>query len=44
MREDQAEEAARLIEQAAAKAGEALAFRCPVDAEGKVGNNWRECH
>lgn len=44
VREDQAEEAARLIEQAAAKAGEALAFRCPVDAEGKVGNNWRECH
>ena len=44
VKEDQAEEAARLIEQAAAKAGEALAFRCPVDAEGKVGNNWRECH
>lgn len=44
VREDQAEVAARLIEQAAAKAGEALAFRCPVDAEGKVGNNWRECH
>lgn len=44
VREDQAEEAARLIEQAATKAGEALAFRCPVDAEGKVGNNWRECH
>jgi DNA polymerase I-like protein with 3'-5' exonuclease and polymerase domains len=44
VREDQAEEAARLIEQAATKAGEALGFRCPVDAEGKVGNNWRECH
>jgi DNA polymerase I-like protein with 3'-5' exonuclease and polymerase domains len=44
VREDQAEEAAKLIEQAATKAGEALAFRCPVDAEGKVGNNWRECH
>ena len=44
VREDQAEEAARLIEQAATKAGEALKFRCPVDAEGKVGNNWRECH
>lgn len=41
---DQAETAARLIEQAATKAGEALKFRCPVDAEGKVGNNWRECH
>jgi DNA polymerase I-like protein with 3'-5' exonuclease and polymerase domains len=44
VREDQAEEAARLIEQAATKAGEALGFRCPVNAEGKVGNNWRECH
>jgi DNA polymerase I-like protein with 3'-5' exonuclease and polymerase domains len=44
VREDQAEEAARLIEQAATKAGEALRFRCPVDAEGKIGNNWRECH
>jgi DNA polymerase I-like protein with 3'-5' exonuclease and polymerase domains len=44
VREDQAEEAARLIEQAATKAGEALGFRCPVDAEGKIGNNWRECH
>ena len=44
VREDQAEEAAKLIEQAATKAGEALKFRCPVDAEGKVGNNWRECH
>ena len=44
VREDQAEEAARLIEQAANKAGEALKFRCPVDAEGKIGNNWRECH
>jgi hypothetical protein len=23
---------------------QALGFRCPVDAEGKIGNNWRECH
>jgi hypothetical protein len=37
-------QAARLVEQAAAKAGEALKFRCRVDAEGKVGNNWKECH
>lgn len=42
--EHQAEQAARLIEQAAARAGEALSFRCPVDAEGKVGNNWKDCH
>lgn len=42
--EDQAEQAARLIEQAAANAGQVLGFRCPVDAEGKVGNNWKDCH
>lgn len=40
----QAEQAARLIEKAANIAGEVLQFRCPVDAEGKVGNNWKECH
>ncbi len=40
----QAEQAARLIEKAANIAGEVLQFRCPVDAEGKVGENWRECH
>lgn len=40
----QAEQAARLVEQAAAKAGEALKFRCRVDAEGKTGSNWKECH
>lgn len=44
VREDQAEEAAKLIEQAATKAGEALAFRCPVNAEGKVGDNWKQTH
>lgn len=42
--EHQAEQATKLIEQAARKAGEALSFRCPVDAEGKVGNNWKDCH
>lgn len=40
----QAEQAARLIEKAANIAGEVLQFRCPVDAEGKVGANWKECH
>ena len=44
VREDQAEEAAKLIEQAATKAGEALKFRCPVNAEGKVGDNWKQTH
>ena len=39
-----AQQAKFIIEQAAIKAGEALQFRCPVAAEGKVGNNWKECH
>lgn len=44
VREDQADTAARLIEKAAAIAGEVLGFRCPVDAEGKCGDNWEQCH
>lgn len=44
VKEEQAEEAAKLIEKAATLAGERLGFRCPVDAEGKVGNNWKDCH
>jgi DNA polymerase I-like protein with 3'-5' exonuclease and polymerase domains len=39
-----AQQAVEIIEAAATKAGEMLQFRCPVDAEGKIGNNWRECH
>lgn len=39
-----AQQAVEIIENAAKKAGEVLEFRCPVDAEGKIGNNWRECH
>lgn len=42
--EHQAEQAKVLIEQAATEAGKVLGFRCPVDAEGKIGNNWRDCH
>lgn len=41
---EHAEKAARIIEQAATEAGKVLKFRCPVDAEGKVGFNWRETH
>lgn len=40
----QAQQAVDIIEKAATKAGEVLQFRCPVDAEGKIGNNWRDCH
>lgn len=41
---EQAELAVQLIEAAATKAGEALGFRCPVNAEGKIGDNWKDCH
>jgi DNA polymerase I-like protein with 3'-5' exonuclease and polymerase domains len=40
----QAEQAASLVEKAASMAGEALKFRCRVDAEGKCGDNWATCH
>lgn len=40
----QAELAVKLIEAAATKAGEVLGFRCPVNAEGKIGDNWKACH
>jgi DNA polymerase-1 len=32
------------VVEAARKAGELLGFRCPVDAEYRVGRNWAECH
>lgn len=40
----QAPQAMSIIEESATRAGEVLQFRCPVDAEGKIGSNWRECH
>lgn len=42
--EKDAEQVKTIVEQAARKAGEVLGFRCPVDAEGKIGHNWKECH
>lgn len=39
-----AEEVADIMVSAAATAGISLAFRCPVDAESKIGNNWFDCH
>lgn len=38
------EEVASIMVQAARDAGTALAFRCPVDAESKIGKNWFETH
>jgi DNA polymerase I-like protein with 3'-5' exonuclease and polymerase domains len=40
----QAQQAVDIIEKAATKAGEVLQFRCPVAAEGKIGNNWQQTH
>jgi DNA polymerase I-like protein with 3'-5' exonuclease and polymerase domains len=41
---DVAEEVAEVMVQTAAKAGDVLGFRVPVDAEAKIGHNWYETH
>lgn len=33
-----------MVVECAKRAGEFFKFRCPVDAEFKVGANWRDCH
>jgi DNA polymerase I-like protein with 3'-5' exonuclease and polymerase domains len=38
------EQVASIMIASAAKAGEVLGFRCPVDAEAKIGNNWFDTH
>jgi len=44
VREEDAELVAALVIEAAKTAGEAFSFRCPVDAESHIGNNWKDCH
>jgi len=39
-----AEAVASIMVESAGKAGEILGFRCPVDAEAKIGNNWFDTH
>jgi len=41
---EQAELVKDLTIQAALDAGVSLGFRCPVGAEGRIGNNWRDVH
>jgi len=38
------EDVASIMMASARKAGEVLGFRCPVDAEAKIGNNWFDTH
>lgn len=35
---------ARIMQEAASQAGVALGFRCPVDAESKIGKTWLDTH
>lgn len=39
-----AEEVAEIMVTSAQKAGDVLGFRCPVDAEAKIGLTWYDCH
>ncbi len=38
------EEVAAIMVESAKQAGLTLGFRCPVDAEAKIGNNWFDTH
>ena len=44
VKEDKAEWFGKMAVEAARKAGEYFNFRCPIDAEAKIGMNWYECH
>ena len=39
-----AENVASIMVEAAKQAGLSLGFRCPVDAEAKIGKTWFDCH
>jgi DNA polymerase I-like protein with 3'-5' exonuclease and polymerase domains len=34
----------KIVVESARRAGELLKFRCPVDAEYRIGKNWHDCH
>lgn len=44
VQEKYAEQVAKITVAAAKEAGEVLGFRCPVDAEAKIGKSWCEVH
>lgn len=43
-KEGDGEQIAEIMVEAAASAGKTLGFRCPVDAEAKIGQNWYDTH
>ena len=43
-REAIADEVGQVVVEAMRRAGEHFKFRCPIDGEYKVGNNWKETH
>jgi DNA polymerase I-like protein with 3'-5' exonuclease and polymerase domains len=38
------EDFGKMVVECARKAGDFFKFRCPIDAEFKVGSNWADCH
>lgn len=44
VREDHAEEFARLAERAIAEAGKTFNLRCPLSGSATIGNTWKETH
>jgi DNA polymerase I-like protein with 3'-5' exonuclease and polymerase domains len=44
VREDQAEEVAKILEQAFIDVGEAIGMRIKMEGEAKIGNTWEETH
>ena len=44
VRKELAEDVGKLSIQAIREAGDALGFKCPLDGEYKIGNNWAETH
>ena len=44
VKEHLAEEFAEFVPKCATVAGEHFDFRCRIDAESKIGDNWRDCH
>ena len=44
VRPEYAEQVGEIARQSIVKAGEFYNFRCPLDGEYKIGNNWKETH